>query len=131
MRREGTRSTLDSVRLHWGPVGFLSRRLLVVLAVLLAVAAGGIAAGILLTQGGSSGSSDSGKPRYAYPASAKKQFLDACERHTRTSVCECVMRAYQSTMPYSVYHAITLGGVRLNNRVYFQDFTKASTRCSG
>jgi hypothetical protein len=129
-RRGGDCDGRESARLHWGPVGFLSRRVLVIGAVLLAVAGGGIAAGILLTQGGSSSSSGGGKPRYVYPAPVKKRFLDACEKHTQASVCECVVRAYEATMPYSVYRAITLGGVRLNNRVYFEAFTQASTHCS-
>ena len=100
------------------------------MAVLLALAGGGIAAGILLTEGGSSGGSGGGKPRYAYPASVKKQFLDACEVHTQKSVCECVIRAYERTMPYTVYHDIARGGVRLNNQQFFRAFTQASSHCS-
>ena len=98
----------------------------------LAVAGGGVAAGILLTQGssGSSGGSGGGKPRYAYPESVKKQFLDACTVHTPQSVCQCVVRAYETTMPYTVYQDIARGGVRLNNQQYFRAFTQASTHCS-
>jgi len=113
-------------------VGFLSRRVLVIVAAL-AVVGGGIAAGILLTEGGSSGGpggSGGGKPRYAYPASVKKQFLDACTVHTPQSVCQCIVRAYESTMPASVYRDISRGGVRLNNQQYFRAFTQASSRCS-
>jgi hypothetical protein len=107
----------------------LSRRVLVIVAVL-AVAGGGVAAGILLTDGGSSGGSGGGKPRYAYPDSVKKQFLDACTAHTPQSVCQCIVRAYESTMPASVYRDIARGGVRLNNQQYFRAFTQASGHCS-
>jgi hypothetical protein len=95
----------------------------------LAVAGGGAAAGVLLTQDSSSGGSG-GKARYAYPEAVKSQFLTACETHSQQSQCECIVRAYESTMPYSIYRAIALGGVRFNNKIYFQAFTQAASHCS-
>lgn len=101
---------------------------MVVVAVLV-LAGGGIAAGILLTQGGSGSSGPSAKPRYAYPANVTAQFLAACERHSQKSACECIMHAYQATMPYQVYNQIARGGVRPNNQGYFNAFTAASSGC--
>jgi hypothetical protein len=95
----------------------------------LALAGGGIAAGILLTEDGSSGG-QSLKLRYSYPQKVKDQFLDACQRHSQQSTCECIVRAYEATMPYGVYRDIARGGVRLNNRAYFEAFTHASSRCT-
>lgn len=100
-------------------------------AAVLVLAGGGIAAGVLLTQGGSGSSGGpSAKPRYQYPAKVKDTFLAACERHSQQSVCECVVRAYEATMPYGVYTQITQGGVRLNTKSYFDAFTAAASSCS-
>jgi hypothetical protein len=100
-----------------------------VIVAVVALAGGGVAAGILLTEGGSSPGA-SLKPRYAYPANVKTQLLDACELHSHKSACECVVRAYEATMPAAIYRQITLGGVRLNNRAYYEAFTSAAARCS-
>ena len=108
----------------------VSRRFLVVVVAVLVLAGGATAAGILLTRGGSGSSGGpSAKPRYAYPANATAQFLAACERHSQKSACECVLHAYQATMPYQVYNQIARGGVRPNNQGYFNAFTAASSGC--
>jgi len=97
----------------------------------LVLAGGGIAAGLVLTEGGGGSSGGSNlKPRYAYPKAVKTQFLAACERHSQQSVCECVVRAYEATMPYGIYQDITRGGVQLNNRTYYAAFTQAASHCS-
>lgn len=87
------------------------------------------ALGLALAGCGSSGK-QAAKPKYAYPQNVKAQFLEACKVHSQQSVCECIIRAYEATMPYGIYHDISLGGVRLNNRAYFQAFTQASSHCS-
>ncbi len=109
-------------------VGF-SRRVVLLVVAALALAGGGIAAGILITEDGSSGKTDL-KPRYVYPQSAKNVFLSACTKHSRKSVCDCVVRAYEATMPYGIYRDISQGGVQLNNKAYYQAFTQASSHCS-
>ncbi len=109
-------------------MGF-SRRVVLLAVAALVVAGGGIAAGILIAGGGSSGSSAL-KPRYVYPKSATDLFLSACTKHTERSVCDCVVRAYEATMPYGIYKDISLGGVQLNNKAYYQAFTLASRHCS-
>jgi hypothetical protein len=100
----------------------VSRRVLLIV-VLLALAGG--AAGC----GSSGGSAKSKLPRYPYPAKLKQQFLDACQVHSKKSLCECLVEAYESTIPPDIYEQITSGGVRLNNRVYFQAFTQAASHC--
>ena len=109
-------------------MGF-SRRVVLLVVAALALAGGGIAAGVVITEDGSSGSSAL-KPRYAYPQSAKDNFLAACTKHSKQSVCDCVVRAYEATMPYAVYRDISQGGVQLSNKVYYQEFTQASSHCS-
>jgi hypothetical protein len=118
----------ETVCLHWGPVGASRRAALLIVAVL-TLAGGGIAAGLVLTEGGGSSGSSNLKARYAYPQAVKNQFLAACETHSEKSVCDCVVRAYEATMPYGIYQDITRGGVRLNNRVYYAAFTQAASRC--
>jgi hypothetical protein len=109
-------------------VGF-SRRVVLLVVAALVLAGGGVAAGVLISEDGSSGSS-SLERRYVYPQSAKNVFLSACTKHSRQSVCDCVVRAYEATMPYGIYKDIARGGVQLNNKAYYQAFTQASGHCS-
>ena len=110
-------------------MGF-SRRVVLLVVAALALAGGGIAAGILITEDGSSGGGSTLEARYTYPQSAKTQLLSACTTHSKKSLCDCIVSAYEATMPYGIYKDIARGGVRTENKAYFQAFTHASSRCS-
>lgn len=109
-------------------MGF-SRRIVLLVVAVLVLAGAGIAAGILITRGGSSGGSTA-KARYRYPASVKSQIASACMNHSQKSVCDCVVRAYEATIPYGIYEDIARGGIRANNRAYYQAFTTVASHCS-
>lgn len=109
-------------------MGF-SRRVVLLVVAALVLAGGGIAAGVLISGDDSSGGS-SAKPRYPYPAGAKNLILSACTKHSQKSVCDCIVRAYEASMPYGTYKDIARGGVRVTNRPYYQAFTQAASHCS-
>ena len=101
-------------------------RIALIAVILLVVIAGGIVAGLLLTE---SDSPSSERARYVYPKSAVHDIRSSCERRLKTTTCDCVVAAFESTMPFATYQQFAREGVTQETRDVVHSFQLKSANC--